>query len=84
MLLSPELRAHIPAAVLHRLTDLLTSSITTTFAWTLLPALAALVLTFGFGRSRWTGFGAPQAAASPAGFDAEAAKHAEAEPGVEG
>ncbi|GGJ05353.1 MFS transporter [Alicyclobacillus cellulosilyticus] len=57
MLLSPDLRAHMPAEVLHRLTELLTSSITATFAWTLLPALLALVLCFGFGRARWTGYG---------------------------
>lgn len=57
MLLSPELRAHIPAAVLDRLTGLLTSSITATFTWTLVPALLALVLSLGFGRARWTGFG---------------------------
>jgi EmrB/QacA subfamily drug resistance transporter len=62
MLLSPELRAHIPESILHRLTDLLTSSITETFAWTLVPALLALALTFGFGRAKWAGFG-PAAAA---------------------
>ncbi|MBX6353654.1 MAG: MFS transporter [Thermoflavifilum sp.] len=71
MLLSPELRAHIPAFVLQRLTDVLTSSITTTFAWTLIPALLALLFSFGFGKSRWAGFTATPAASATPSFEGE-------------
>jgi MFS family permease len=55
-MLSPAARAHIPGPLLQRLTDLLTSSITHTFLWTLIPAVLALVFTLWFGREKWAGF----------------------------
>ncbi|WP_040205711.1 MDR family MFS transporter [Neobacillus jeddahensis] len=42
-LLSPELRAHIPANILKEITEVLSSSITTTFMWTLIPLVIAIV-----------------------------------------
>jgi MFS family permease len=42
-LLSPEARAHIPAPVLDKITDALSSSIATTFLWTVLAAGTAFV-----------------------------------------
>jgi EmrB/QacA subfamily drug resistance transporter len=42
-LLSPQLRSHIPSEMLPHITDALSSSITYTFAWAIIPASLALI-----------------------------------------
>ncbi|QFF97673.1 MFS transporter [Psychrobacillus glaciei] len=42
-ILSPELRAKIPADILKQITDVLSNSLTTTFLWTLVPLALAFV-----------------------------------------
>ncbi|WP_123039377.1 MDR family MFS transporter [Cohnella candidum] len=51
-LLSPETRSHIPAGVLDKITDSLSSSIVYTFAWAIIPAVLALLVALFMGRSR--------------------------------
>lgn len=43
-LLSPETRSRVPKEALHQLADVLASSITATFLWTIIPAVLALLL----------------------------------------
>ncbi len=45
-LLSPEARAQIPTPILERITDTLSSSITLTFMWALIPSALAIVVAF--------------------------------------
>jgi len=42
-ILSPEARAHIPADILKRITDVLAESISTTFLWTFVPLFLSFV-----------------------------------------
>ncbi|MFB6467310.1 MDR family MFS transporter [Cytobacillus sp. Hz8] len=42
-ILSPEMRAHIPATVLKKITEVLSHSITTTFIWTLVPLAIGII-----------------------------------------
>jgi EmrB/QacA subfamily drug resistance transporter len=51
-LLSPEARAQIPPPVLERITDVLSSSITLTFMWALIPSAIALVAAFMMSREK--------------------------------
>lgn len=51
-LLSPAARALIPAPVLEKITEALSSSIATTFLWTLVPALLAFVFVCMMGREK--------------------------------
>jgi hypothetical protein len=51
-LLSPELRAHIPPEILNPITKMLSSSIVYTFAWAVIPAVLALVVSFFMGRQK--------------------------------
>jgi EmrB/QacA subfamily drug resistance transporter len=50
--LSPALRAHIPAQVLSRITDALSVSVVHTFLWALVPALLVLLVTTFMGKER--------------------------------
>lgn len=43
VLLAPEMRALIPAPILEKITDLLSSSITYTFTWALIPTVLAFI-----------------------------------------
>ncbi|MFE5322716.1 MDR family MFS transporter [Paenibacillus sp. NPDC056579] len=52
MLLDPATRAHIPAEVLRVITEGLSSSIITTFAWALIPAVLALAAAFLMGKDK--------------------------------
>lgn len=52
VMLSPALRVHIPGPILEKLTVALSSSISRTFMWTLIPAGLALVLVFIMNRER--------------------------------
>ncbi|WP_051663110.1 MDR family MFS transporter [Alicyclobacillus macrosporangiidus] len=68
VLLAPEVRAHIPAPVLDRLTTALSASITHTFLWAILLAALAFVFVFWLGAERWQGFAdARGAGAGPVG-----------------
>lgn len=51
-LLSPEARAHIPAPVLSKITDALSTSIAHTFEWALIPAVLAVVSVSLMGNDR--------------------------------
>ncbi|GAA3405672.1 MDR family MFS transporter [Paenibacillus hodogayensis] len=51
-LLAPEARAAIPADLLHRITEALSSSIARTFVWTLIPAVLGLICVFLMSRER--------------------------------
>jgi predicted MFS family arabinose efflux permease len=51
-LLSPETRAQIPPEILSKITDGLSFSITSTFAWAALPALLALLAACFMGRQK--------------------------------
>ncbi|MGZ4134692.1 MAG: MFS transporter, partial [Tumebacillaceae bacterium] len=51
-LLSPEGRALIPGPILEKITSSLSSSISHTFAWTLLPAVLALLFVFVMSNER--------------------------------
>jgi EmrB/QacA subfamily drug resistance transporter len=51
-LLTPEARAHIPPEVLDPITKMLSSSIVYTFAWAIVPAVLALVISFFMGRTK--------------------------------
>ncbi|UUZ91577.1 hypothetical protein LJK87_39210 [Paenibacillus sp. P25] len=50
--LDPATRGQIPGSVLGRITEGLSSSIGLTFAWSLLPAVLALVAAFAMSRER--------------------------------
>lgn len=65
-LLTPEARANIPDAILKQISEALSSSITLTFLWGLVPAVIALLLVFMMGKARMegNGWGSP-AAESP-------------------
>ena len=52
-MLTPETRAHIPAPILEKISDALAVSISTTFIWTLVPALLALVFVLLMGRAKF-------------------------------
>jgi EmrB/QacA subfamily drug resistance transporter len=45
-LLAPEARAQIPAPILEQITDVLSSSITYTFMWALIPSALAIIAAF--------------------------------------
>jgi EmrB/QacA subfamily drug resistance transporter len=45
-ILDPEIRSQIPAPVLEKITDLLSSSITYTFMWALIPSIIAMIAAF--------------------------------------
>ncbi|MFC4809377.1 MDR family MFS transporter [Paenibacillus sp. GCM10023250] len=51
-ILAPELRKHIPADVLDKITAGLSDSITHTFAWAVIPSALALLFAFFMGRSK--------------------------------
>ncbi|ETI69905.1 EmrB/QacA family drug resistance transporter, partial [Neobacillus vireti LMG 21834] len=51
-LLSEEARSHIPAQILTKITDALSSSIVHTFTWALIPAGLALLFIFILGKER--------------------------------
>lgn len=51
-ILSPEARAHIPAPVLSKITDALSSSIAHTFIWAIVPAVLAFLFVFLMGNER--------------------------------
>ncbi|WP_276358336.1 MDR family MFS transporter [Cohnella caldifontis] len=51
-LLAPETRANIPADALDRISSLLSSSITHTFAWAIIPVVLALLVSFFMGRTK--------------------------------
>ncbi len=51
-LLSPELRSHIPANILKQITNALSSSLTTTFLWTLVPLAIAFVCILFMGQEK--------------------------------
>lgn len=51
-LLSPEARAMIPPDILSKITEGLSSSITHTFAWAVVPAALALLASFFMGRQK--------------------------------
>ncbi|MGZ4112614.1 MAG: MDR family MFS transporter [Tumebacillaceae bacterium] len=51
-LLQPEVRAHIPAQILSKITDALASSIAHTFLWALIPAALAMICVFMMGKAR--------------------------------
>ncbi len=55
-MLSPETRAHIPAVILNKLTVALSSSLTDTFFWTLIPAALGLLFVFWLSKEKWEGF----------------------------
>ncbi|GGH75492.1 EmrB/QacA subfamily drug resistance transporter [Pullulanibacillus pueri] len=59
VLLSKELRAHIPSPVLHQMTDILSTSLATTFLWTLIPGGLALVTVFFMGKEKMRRFEKP-------------------------
>ncbi|GGE37293.1 MFS transporter [Pullulanibacillus camelliae] len=59
VLLSPELRKHMPVDVLHKMTDILSSSVATTFIWTLVPACLALITVLFMGKEKMKMFGPP-------------------------
>jgi hypothetical protein len=52
VLLSPETRAELPAPVLDKITEALSSSIVQTFAWGIIPAVLALGAAFFMGRDK--------------------------------
>ncbi|MBW8349654.1 MFS transporter [Bacillus sp. IITD106] len=51
-LLSPETRKEIPAPILEKITDALSSSIAQTFVWALIPALLAFIFIFMMSKER--------------------------------
>ncbi|CRK85402.1 MDR family MFS transporter [Neobacillus massiliamazoniensis] len=51
-LLSEQARSHIPAQILSKITDALSSSIVHTFTWALVPACLAFLLIFILGKER--------------------------------
>ncbi|MFC5702839.1 MDR family MFS transporter [Cohnella faecalis] len=51
-LLDPLTRAQIPQDALDKITDILSSSIVNTFAWAIIPAVLALVVSLFMGRSK--------------------------------
>ncbi|MCH5584885.1 MFS transporter [Shimazuella sp. AN120528] len=51
-LLSPEARAHIPAPVLEKITSALSSSITQTFIWALIPVALAFIAAIMMSKER--------------------------------
>jgi EmrB/QacA subfamily drug resistance transporter len=51
-ILSAEARAHIPAAILNKITDALSTSISHTFLWALIPAILAFLSVFIMGKKR--------------------------------
>lgn len=51
-ILAPEARAQIPAPVLEKITDALSSSIAQTFMWALVPAVLAILFIFLMGNQR--------------------------------
>jgi predicted MFS family arabinose efflux permease len=51
-LLSPEARAQIPGPILEEITDVLSSSITLTFMWALLPSAIAILAAFMMSREK--------------------------------
>lgn len=51
-LLSPATRAKIPAEVLDKVSEALSSSIVTTFAWAIIPAVLGLAAAFFMGRDK--------------------------------
>jgi EmrB/QacA subfamily drug resistance transporter len=51
-ILSPEMRAHIPADVLKKITEVLSDSLTTTFIWTLVPLIIAFVFILLMGKEK--------------------------------
>ncbi|MFC4778212.1 MDR family MFS transporter [Paenibacillus sp. GCM10023252] len=51
-LLTPETREKIPAEVVDKIADALSSSITYTFAWAILPAVLALLVSLFMGRQK--------------------------------
>ncbi|MFF2908234.1 MDR family MFS transporter [Paenibacillus sp. NPDC057934] len=63
-LLSPEARAMIPPEILSKITEGLSSSITHTFAWALVPAALALLASFFMGRQKMDASAAGDSAAS--------------------
>ncbi|MGG1514453.1 MDR family MFS transporter [Paenibacillus oryzisoli] len=54
VLLAPEARAQIPAPVLDKITAALSSSITTTFLWALIPTAIAVVMALAMSKERLT------------------------------
>lgn len=52
VLLAPEARAQIPAPILEKITDLLSSSITYTFMWSLIPTALAFITAVMMSRER--------------------------------
>ncbi|MBO7744271.1 MFS transporter [Paenibacillus sp. MWE-103] len=51
-ILAPEMRKHIPADILDKITSGLSDSITHTFAWAIIPSALALFFAFFMGRSK--------------------------------
>jgi MFS family permease len=51
-LLTPETRALIPSDLLHKITEMLSSSIVSTFAWAIIPAVLALLAALFMGRKK--------------------------------
>ncbi|PWW05106.1 EmrB/QacA subfamily drug resistance transporter [Paenibacillus cellulosilyticus] len=51
-ILAPEMRKYIPEAVLDKITNGLSYSITHTFAWAVIPSALALLFTFFMGRKK--------------------------------
>jgi EmrB/QacA subfamily drug resistance transporter len=51
-LLTPEARANIPSDLLHKITEMLSSSIVYTFAWAIVPAVLALLAALFMGRKK--------------------------------
>lgn len=51
-ILSPELRAQIPADILNNITEVLSDSLTTTFIWTLVPLTIAFVFILLMGKEK--------------------------------
>lgn len=60
-LLDPEKRAQLPDAVLASIAEALSSSIATTFAWTLLPAMLAVVSVWAMSKEKLLSGAAPKA-----------------------
>ncbi|RTE06318.1 MDR family MFS transporter [Paenibacillus whitsoniae] len=54
VLLAPEARAQIPAPVLDKITAALSSSITTTFLWALIPTAIAVIMALAMSKERLT------------------------------
>jgi hypothetical protein len=51
-LLSPEARAQIPEPILDKIIDVLSSSITYTFMWALIPSVIAMLAAFMMTKDR--------------------------------